>query len=259
METLEAIRGRAMYRGRLEDRPVDAAHLEQLIEAATWAPSGHNSQPWEFLALDDPALIIDVATIAAEKTDAWLATSPDLKEWVNHWCAWLRWSEDELSKAGDGIYFRRMHRDVFEELQTLPSDEERRTRLMEIFGSGGRPSPLLTTAPCLIYTLLNRRRQIPDFSSDMLALTSAGAAMQNLRLAAHALGLAAHEQSPLYDLPQTREAVGARLGIPDYCRIVGGMRIGYPTTPVTSSMTHIRRPAERFLHLNGHGPSALKR
>ena len=61
----------------------------------------------------------------------------------------------------------------------------------------------------------------------MLALTSAGAAMQNLRLAAYELDIAVHEQSLLYDLPETREAMCKLLGIPKHFQIVGGMRLGY--------------------------------
>jgi len=84
----------------------------------------------------------------------------------------------------------------------------------------------------------------------MMALTSAGAAMQNLRLAATELGVAVHEQSPLYDLPETREALSTLLGIPAHCHIVGGMRLGYPTNPVRSSLTHIRRPIDSVMHRN---------
>ena len=239
-----------MYRGRLQDRKVDEAHLQRILEAAGWAPSGHNSQPWEFLVIDKPETIVGVAEIASKAFDTFLATSPDLRDWVANWCRWLRWSREELNVRGDGIFFQRMSRSEWEELERLSSDEEIRERLLQIFGSGGQPSILITTAPCLIYTLVNSKRQMPDFSSDMIALTSAGAAMQNLRLAAYDLGLATHEQSPLYDLPEVREAVSALLGIPKHCHLVGGMRLGYPTGPVKSSDTHKRRPIEQLLHRN---------
>ncbi len=38
-----------------QDRPVPRALLEQVIEAATKAPSGSNSQPWVFVVVDDEA------------------------------------------------------------------------------------------------------------------------------------------------------------------------------------------------------------
>src|SRR6266576_6920554 len=34
-----------------QDRPVDRALLEQMLEAARWAPSPHGRQPWRFAVL----------------------------------------------------------------------------------------------------------------------------------------------------------------------------------------------------------------
>lgn len=36
------------------DRPVDRTLLTEIVEAATWAPSPRNTQPWEFVVVDDP-------------------------------------------------------------------------------------------------------------------------------------------------------------------------------------------------------------
>ena len=41
---------------RYEDRPVPRAILEQILEAAIWAPSAHNRQPWRFALLTDPGI-----------------------------------------------------------------------------------------------------------------------------------------------------------------------------------------------------------
>lgn len=37
-----------------QDRPVDRRLLTEIVEAATWAPSARNTQPWEFVVVDDP-------------------------------------------------------------------------------------------------------------------------------------------------------------------------------------------------------------
>ena len=250
MNAIECIRRRSMYRGRLQSRKLTENDLRQLVDAAGWAPSGHNSQPWEFLVVVDENTIASIARIASDNFDAFLAHSPGLQRFVSNFSRWLRWSEPELSEAGDGIFFERMPRKVWEELTELTSDEEIRERLIDMFGSRGTPSKLISTAPCLVLTLINTERPVPDCSNDMMALTSAGAAMQNLRLAATELGIAVHEQSPLYDLPETREALSTLLGIPGHCHIVGGMRLGYPTSPVRSSLTHVRRPVDSVMHRN---------
>jgi len=250
MNTLETIRRFSMYRGRLDERMLDEDHLHQILDAARWAPSGHNSQAWEFLVVDDPETIQQIAVITTEIFDAFLAHGSHLIRWVENFHRWLRWSREDLEAHGDGIYFKQWSRDTWEELEKLTDEEEIRERITEMFGSRGQPSKLISTAPCLIFTLINTERKIPDYSGEMLALTSAGAAMQNLRLAAYELGVTVHEQSPLYDLPETRQAMHELLCIPEHCKIVGGMRLGYRTSPKRSSYTHVRRPVEKIMHRN---------
>ena len=50
MELMEAIKTRRSVR-KFTDEPVPREKLEKIIEAAMWAPSGQNLQPWYFVAL----------------------------------------------------------------------------------------------------------------------------------------------------------------------------------------------------------------
>ena len=50
MELLEAIKNRRSIR-KYREEPVPWEVLEQLLEAACWAPSADNQQPWYFVAL----------------------------------------------------------------------------------------------------------------------------------------------------------------------------------------------------------------
>jgi nitroreductase len=52
MDLQDAIRGRRSVR-HFHDEPVSAADLEQLIEAAVWAPSGGNAQSWRFVVVEE--------------------------------------------------------------------------------------------------------------------------------------------------------------------------------------------------------------
>lgn len=56
MELLEAIRQRRAVRDYKPDA-VKNADLRLLIEAATWAPSAMNEQPWRFVVVTDRALL----------------------------------------------------------------------------------------------------------------------------------------------------------------------------------------------------------
>lgn len=51
MDILEAIHGRRAVRD-FEDQDVDPETLRAVIEAATWAPSGMNRQPWCFYVVE---------------------------------------------------------------------------------------------------------------------------------------------------------------------------------------------------------------
>ncbi|KAB1443110.1 nitroreductase family protein [Pseudodesulfovibrio senegalensis] len=52
---LEAMRQRRSIR-KFTDQPVEREHLEAMLEAGRWAPSGLNNQPWRFLVIrpEDP-------------------------------------------------------------------------------------------------------------------------------------------------------------------------------------------------------------
>ncbi len=55
MECLEAIFTRRSIRHYL-DKPVEKEKIEKALEAAHWAPSGKNNQPWRFIIIEDREL-----------------------------------------------------------------------------------------------------------------------------------------------------------------------------------------------------------
>ena len=60
MELKEAIRKRRSVRS-YENRAVPEAHIRSIIEAATWAPSGFNKQPWKFIIIRERATLEQMA------------------------------------------------------------------------------------------------------------------------------------------------------------------------------------------------------
>ena len=245
-----------MFRGQLQDASLEEKHLLALIDAARWAPSGHNSQPCEFMYIDDRELIARIARIATENFDGFLAKDPLFPNWARKFRKWMRSSREELEARRDGIFFKNFLVPEWRVVDDGGDDASIRGTIGRLFGSNGQSSRAIESAPCLLLTLLNGQRECPDVSNELLALTSAGAAMQNIRLAARELGVAVHEQSLLYDLPDTRRAILKLLGLPDHYRIVGGMRIGYGARATRNSFTNVRRPVEDILHRNGYRPEA---
>ncbi len=53
-DLLKTIKTRRAIR-KYADRPVPRANIETILEAARWAPSSHNRQPWRFAVLTDTA------------------------------------------------------------------------------------------------------------------------------------------------------------------------------------------------------------
>ncbi len=70
MEVIEKRRSIRKY----TEQPVDKALINSLIQTAILAPSGHNTQPWHFIVVDDPELKKKIAA-ASHKQD-WMLAAP---------------------------------------------------------------------------------------------------------------------------------------------------------------------------------------
>lgn len=73
MEALHAIKERKSYRGTFKQEPIPREDLKELVEAGFLAPSGCNLQTTKFIAVDDPALVKELADIYGHK---WASTAP---------------------------------------------------------------------------------------------------------------------------------------------------------------------------------------
>jgi len=62
------------------DRPVPAVDLVSLFEAARWAPSSYNEQPWSYLVAirEDPAAFSQLLSCLVEGNQAWAKAAPVL-------------------------------------------------------------------------------------------------------------------------------------------------------------------------------------
>lgn len=70
---MEAIKGRRSVR-RYKKEPVPMEKLMLLVEAARWGPSAGNSQPWEFLLINDKDVVDALRTVSP----GWLFEAPAL-------------------------------------------------------------------------------------------------------------------------------------------------------------------------------------
>ena len=60
LKFLDLVKKRQSVR-QYDSRPVEPEKLERCLEAARLAPSASNSQPWKFIVVSDPQLVVQVA------------------------------------------------------------------------------------------------------------------------------------------------------------------------------------------------------
>lgn len=65
-EYVELARTRRVVRG-FRDEPIPDDVLERILEAANWAPSGANSQPWHFVVVRDDDLKSEMADVFSDE------------------------------------------------------------------------------------------------------------------------------------------------------------------------------------------------
>lgn len=82
-QLLELLRSRRSIR-RFLDRAVSHEDLARLVEAASWAPSNHNRQPWRFLVLEDKHQLRDLAQAVGDALNLKLKSLPALASSYAH-------------------------------------------------------------------------------------------------------------------------------------------------------------------------------
>jgi F420 biosynthesis protein FbiB-like protein len=182
-------------------RKVSERILETILEAATWAPSAHNAQPWRFIVVKDSALKLKLAKTMAN-----------------------RWKKD-LAKNGVSE----------KDLENLvKASVERFTKAPIVI------VPCLTMAEMHHYP--DKRRQKIEF---LMGVQSVAAAIENMLLAAHAMGLGAcWFCAPLF-CPETVRKV---LKIPPNFEPQALITLGYPASRQEPPPRKLLR---EIVHLNG--------
>jgi coenzyme F420-0:L-glutamate ligase/coenzyme F420-1:gamma-L-glutamate ligase len=65
IDLMDAVRQRRSIRNYTQ-QSVPLELIREILQAATWAPSAHNAQPWQFIVLTDEACKFDLADAMAE-------------------------------------------------------------------------------------------------------------------------------------------------------------------------------------------------
>jgi len=196
MELLDAIKSRRSVRAYKPD-PVPEEVLTELLDLVRWAPSGTNTQPWEFFVLTGKVLTdLNHATVVKIRED--MKPNPDI---------------DLFEKPPKGHYAKRQQK-FFKQILGIIEPEEGKNKMQKWFemsvGNYGAPALIVIVA---------------DESAPGWFVFDIGIVTQTIALAAQEYGLGT---CILGDAAAYPDEVRRIAGIPESKRIIIGIAIGYP-------------------------------
>lgn len=208
MRTLRAVR-------RLRPDPIADDVLRRVLEAATWAPTGGNVQPWRIVLVKDPARKAKVGAMYAE-----------------------RWN------AFSGGYRKMM---LAPEMA-----EDARKRMQRTIAAGDYLAQHFGASPVIAVFCFNPQQMaITDSKLERVSVVGGGSvytAVENLLLACRAEGLGCVLTTLLCEV---EPAVKALLSIPDPWGTAAAIPIGYPVGRGHGPL--IRKPVEDLAFVDSWG------
>ena len=233
MNVFDAMIQRRSYRGTFLDRAIDTDDLGKLIEAARWAPSPFNVQPWELVIIQEAE---GKEALAGLTERAVIAQFKDAK-FLDDNSRWMRLTETELEELRDGVLLTdhvtlpKVLQDVPEKvLQGLLKNAKSFTLLGHL-GAGKIPAKEIAAqvrdAPLLMLITMNCKRYPPGEGGTRWMWLSMGMLIQNVLLAATALDIGVQFVSPPLERVADREQVRQLFNIPTSHEVITLLRMGY--------------------------------
>ena len=251
MNVFDAMMQRRSYRGAFQDRAVDVNDLDKLIEAARWAPSPFNVQPWELVIIQEAE---GKAALADVTEHAVVEQFKDAK-FLDDNSRWMRLTEADLKEVRDGVLLTdhvtlpKLLQDAPEQLlQGLLKNAKSFTLLGQL-GAGKIPAKEIAAqvreAPLLMLITMNCKRYPPGEGGTRWMWLSMGMLIQNVLLAATALGIGVQFVSPPLERAADREQIRQLFNIPTSHEVITLLRIGYVEEDSGSS---VRLQPSEFVH-----------
>ncbi|GIX07636.1 MAG: nitroreductase [Candidatus Poribacteria bacterium] len=249
---IELIRRRRSTRTDFLPDPISSEDRDYLVEAARWAPSPFNVQPWELLFVEDSQLKADLGRLTRQATVEQLKNEQFLQEVAR----WTRLDEEEWEQHGDGILLgdqvqgSSLARILAPFLMHRPKAASLLGRLGAAQGPGRATERVLRDSPLLLLILRNLERRSPGANGELWTLLGIGAMMQNLLLAATERNIGTQFVNAALERPEDRVRVRELLGIPENREPLLLLRLGYLPPGERRS---VRLPPEQIVHYNRFG------
>lgn len=195
VQMLELIHSRRSYR-IFKDKPVPKDAIEKVLEAARFAPSGHNEQSTEFIAIQDEKTIQKIAGLTAEGIEkiAGYTKNPIGRFMMRR----------EMGKRGAATI-----------IEMAPEMEG----LVSLFKNG--TDWILRKTPVLILFCA-------DKAGGTFAGVNANLALHNAALAAEAIGLGCFYAGFVVEFSERDDRIPQLVSLPETHAIFGALAMGYP-------------------------------
>ena len=251
MNIFDAITQRRSHRGTFQNRAIDVADLEKLIEAARWTPSPFNVQPWELLLVQEAG----GKEMLAEVTEHAIVEQFKNPKFLDDNSRWMRLTEADLKALGDGVLFTD-HVTLPKLLQGAPDKllggilkNAKSFTLLGNLGAGKIPAKEIARqvreAPLLMLITMNCKRYPPGDGGTRWMWLSMGMLIQNVLLAATALDIGVQFVSAPLEHPADRERVRQLFNIPTSHEVITLLRMGYVEGDSGDS---VRLQSSEFVH-----------
>ena len=216
MELLEAIKSRRSVRAYKPD-PVPEEVLKELLEVARRAPSGTNTQPWEFFVLAGK-LLDDLNHVIVANIREGVKPNPDI---------------DACETPPKGLYAKRQQKffkQILDFVKPAPGTNKMQKWFEMSVSNYGAPARIIIVA---------------DSSAPGWFVFDIGIVTQTIALAAQEYGLGT---CILGDAAAYPDEVRRVAGIPESKQIIIGIAVGYPNwdDPINNLQTG-REPIEKLV------------
>lgn len=225
MDFFEVINNRKTTNGPFDPRPVSKEHQRILMEAASRAPSHFNSQPWRFILIENTEKRAAIADLAGRSMEKLINDGL----FFERYRPYFRFSEKELEERGDGIHFDQLPGPLkpFAKQIMSPTGVEimRRLGVPKMLGKDNRD--LVAGSPLIMGVMLDKTEYIPGKLSGFYSVFGMGAAIENIWLTTHALGMGIQFISTPMEIPENWQQMIKLLGVPDNLELMAVYRLGY--------------------------------
>lgn len=208
-------------------RAICESDMQCILDAARWAPTAHNTQNFEIIAVDDEQCLAAISAIQLPPAETFIRESHHT----------LSMSEAESLRSKIGL-----------SASMLPESWQEVEAALDDGASVRYVGRTIQKCPLLLVVVTDSRLSAPVSEGDSLGLMSLGCVMQNLWLMTESLGISMQILSA-FSVNTVEDQVQCILAIPKHMKIAFAARLGYPMT-ASESYLRVRRKIRDFTHRN---------